>query len=125
MEHGIHCLLCSCTNDVVTSSGCHSVKVLSAKVGYSLVAKITDIVISLMIRGEHGIQCMPCSFRIISEMLPEIHRLDKCHFLKSKIHSQITFFFNLFFFFFNHIFLSFFYYFFIYFFLIPLFFLLF
>ena len=27
-----------------------------------------------MIRGEHGIQCMPCSSQIISEMPPEIQK---------------------------------------------------
>ena len=36
-----------------------------------------------MNRGEHGIQCMPCSSRIVSEMLLEIHKMEKCHFLKS------------------------------------------
>ena len=30
-----------------------------------------------MIHGEHGIQCMPCSSLIISEMLPEIHTVEK------------------------------------------------
>ena len=42
-----------------------------------------------MIRGEQGIQCMPCSSRIISEMLPEIHTMEKCDFLKSITHSFI------------------------------------
>ena len=55
--HGIHCLPCSYTSDVtvatmmsychidfkVTSSGCHSVKVLSTTAGYSLIAMITDL----------------------------------------------------------------------------------
>ena len=45
-----------------------------------------------MIREEHGIQCMPCSSRIISEMLPEIHIVEKCDFLKPIIHSQIIYF---------------------------------
>ena len=36
-----------------------------------------------------GIQCMPCSARIISEMLPEIHTVEKFDFLKSMIYSQI------------------------------------
>ena len=74
------------------SSGCHSVKVLSTTVGYSLVAMVTSIlkiVISLMIRGEYGIQCMPCSSQMISEMLPEIHTVEKCDFLKPIIHFQI------------------------------------
>ena len=30
-----------------------------------------------MIRGKHAIQCMPCSSQIISEMLPEIHTMEK------------------------------------------------
>ena len=57
-EQGIHCLPCSYTNDVidllqwqlwchidfkVTSSECHSDKVLSTTVGYSLVAIVTDL----------------------------------------------------------------------------------
>ena len=42
-----------------------------------------------MIRGEHGIQCMPCSSQIISEMLPEIHTMEKFDFVKYIIHSQI------------------------------------
>ena len=45
-----------------------------------------------MIREEHGIQRIPCSFRIISEMLPEIHTLEKCDFLISIIHCQIILF---------------------------------
>ena len=45
--------------------------------------------LSHIIREEHGIQCMPCSFRIISEMLLEIHTIEKCDVLKSIIHSQI------------------------------------
>ena len=50
----------------------------------------TDFVaISLMIRGEHGIQSMPCSSRIISEMLPKIHTMEKFDFLKSIIYSQM------------------------------------
>ena len=43
-------------------------------------------------RGEHGIQCMPCSFRIISEMQPIIHTVEKFGFLKSIIHSQMLLF---------------------------------
>ena len=42
-----------------------------------------------MIQGEHGIQCMPCSPQIISEMLPEIHTVEKFDFLRSIIYSQI------------------------------------
>ena len=45
--------------------------------------------LSHIIREEHGIQCMPCSFRIISEMLLEIHTIEKCDVLKSIIRSQI------------------------------------
>ena len=33
-----------------------------------------------------------CSSRIISEMLPEIHIMEKCDFLKSITHSQIIIF---------------------------------
>ena len=79
---------------------------------YSLVAMITDLchhltydswgawhtvyalllsnyecdVISLIIRWEHSIQCMSSSSRIISEMLPEIHTMEKFDFLKSAIY---------------------------------------
>ena len=35
-----------------------------------------------LIREEYGIQCMPCSSRVISEMLPEIHIMEKYYFLK-------------------------------------------
>ena len=47
-----------------------------------------------MIRGEHGIQCMLCSCRIIIEMLSEIQKKqkkkkkEKCDFLKSIIDSS-------------------------------------
>ena len=72
MEHGIHCLPCSYSNDIrdydcdtdfkVTSLGCQYIKVLSTAIDYSLVAMVTDLhVISLVIPGEHSIQCMPCS----------------------------------------------------------------
>ena len=33
--------------------------------------------------------CMSCSSQIISEMLPEIHTIEKCYFLKPISHSQI------------------------------------
>ena len=33
-----------------------------------------------MIRGEHGIQCMPRSSRIIGEMQPEIHTMENVIF---------------------------------------------
>ena len=74
----------------MTSSGCHSVKLLSTTVGHSLVAMVQIyVVLSLVIRVEHGIHCRPCSNRIISEMLPDIHTMEKFDFLKSMIHSQI------------------------------------
>ena len=45
---------------------------------------------SHMIRGEHGILCMPCSFRIIGEMLYEIHLMKKKHdFLKCQITTEV------------------------------------
>ena len=34
---------------------------------------------------------MPCTSQIISEMLSEIHTIDKCDFLRPMIHSQITY----------------------------------
>ena len=87
------------------SLGCHSVKIPITAVGYSLVAMVTDLlchliyssrgawhccVISFIFLEEHGIQCMPCSSQIISEMQPEIYNMEKFDFLKSLIHSQIT-----------------------------------
>ena len=33
---------------------------------------------------------MPCSSLIISEILPEIHTMEKCYFLKYIIHSQFN-----------------------------------
>ena len=36
-------------------------------------------------------QCMPCSSRIISEMLPEIHMMEKFDFFKSIIHLSIKY----------------------------------
>ena len=62
MEHGIHCLPCSYTNEIidllplqlrhhinfkVTLSGCHSVKILTPTVGYSVVVMATDLCRSL------------------------------------------------------------------------------
>ena len=41
-----------------------------------------------MIRGEHGIQCMPCSCRIINEMLPETHTTGKVRF--SQIYNSFS-----------------------------------
>ena len=41
-----------------------------------------------MIRGEHGIQRMPCSSQIISEMLPEIHTIELCDF--SQIYNALS-----------------------------------
>ena len=39
---------------------------------------------------EHGIHCLPCSSQIISEMLPEIHKMKKVQFFfKPMIHSQM------------------------------------
>ena len=35
-------------------------------------------------------QCMSCSSQIISEILPEIHTMDKCDFHKPIIHSQFN-----------------------------------
>ena len=78
----------------MTSSGCYSVKVLSTTVDYFLVAMVRDLFRHLIHDSrrawhtlKHGIQCMPCSSRIISELLPEIHTMEKCDFFKSVIHS--------------------------------------
>ena len=58
----------------VTSSGCHSVAVLTLTVGYSLVAMLSS---HLRFEG------------IISEKLPEILTMEKFDFLNSINHSQI------------------------------------
>ena len=42
-----------------------------------------------MIRGEHGIQCMPCSSLITRELLPELYTMENFDFGKSLFHSQI------------------------------------
>ena len=42
----------------------------------------------IALRGPAIIRCMSCSSRIISEMLPEIHTMEKCYFLISIVHSQ-------------------------------------
>ena len=39
-----------------------------------------------MIREEHGIQCMPCSSQIISEILPEIQTMQISDFFKPMIY---------------------------------------
>ena len=44
----------------VTSSRRHSVEVLSTDVGYFITAMVIDKLRHFMIRGEHGIQCLPC-----------------------------------------------------------------
>ena len=38
----------------------------------------------------HLAYCMPCSSKIISEILPEIHTLEKCDFLKPIMYSEIS-----------------------------------
>ena len=40
-----------------------------------LSAQMHQTGLSFMIQEEHGIKCMPCSSRIINEMLPEIQSL--------------------------------------------------
>ena len=57
---------------------------LSITVGNSLVAMVPDLCRHLTyISREHGIQCMPCSTRIISEILTENHTMEKLDFLKT------------------------------------------
>ena len=48
----------------------------------SIIAMVTDLWCHLILRGEHGIQCMPCFSRIIRAMVPEIYTVEKCDFLK-------------------------------------------
>ena len=57
---------------------------LSTTVGNSVVAMVPDLCRHLTyISREHGIQCMPCSTRILSEILPENHTMEKLDFLKT------------------------------------------
>ena len=65
----------------MTSLGCYSVKILSTTVGYSLVSMVTDLCRRLT-GACHTVYAM-------SEILAEIHSLEKCDFVKSMIHSQI------------------------------------
>ena len=51
-------------------------------------APYTTGVISFILREENGIQFMPCSFRIISKMLPEVDAMEMCDFIKPINHSQ-------------------------------------
>ena len=65
----------------MTSSRHHCAKVLLT-VGYSIVAIETDTWRHLsLIRAEHGLQCIPWSSRIISEMLSDVHKMEKRDFL--------------------------------------------
>ena len=87
----------------MTSSEYHSVKILSTTADYSLVAMVTDLcrdlsydsmgawhtVYVMLLSNREMLPCMPCSYRIVSEMLPEIYRLEKFDFLKSITHSPI------------------------------------
>ena len=98
MEYGIHCLPCSYTYEVIDLLAlqllrhidfkvCHSVKVLSTTVGYSIVAMTLWYQLTYNPRGAW--HTVPCSPRIISEMILESHAMEKCDFLKPIIHSQI------------------------------------
>ena len=52
----------------------------------STVAMVTDFEFI----GIYSEKCVSCSAQIIREMLPEIHTLEKCDFLKPiNVHSQI------------------------------------
>ena len=78
----------------MTSSGCHTVKVLNSTVGYFLVAMVPDLLyhFSYNSTGEWHIQCMPCSSQIINEILPESHTMEKTYFFNPIIYSQIIYF---------------------------------
>ena len=59
-----------------------SAEIQSVPLCNSVVAVIEDLWChSLIIRKEHGIQCMPCSSQNIYEMLAESHIVDRCSFL--------------------------------------------
>ena len=64
---------------------------LSTTVNYSLVVLVTDLCRHLTFNGVgHGKQCI-ISERGISEILSEIHIMEKCDFLRSLICSRIIF----------------------------------
>ena len=95
MEHGIHYLPCSYTNDITellpsnytdfnVASRCHSVKVLTTTVGYSLVAMVTDLCCHLTYGSRGAWNTMCAMFLSNYEMLPEIHTIEKCDFVKSE-----------------------------------------
>ena len=44
--------------------------------------------LKLMIRGAHGILCMPCSSQIISVMLSEIRTMENCYSVHPVIHFE-------------------------------------
>ena len=75
----------------MASSGCHSVKVLSKTVDYSPVAMVTDLCRHLAYdkRGAWHTVYAVFSSQILSEMLPEIHKMEKYDFLMSVIHSEL------------------------------------
>ena len=73
----------------MTSPGCHSVKVISTPVCSSIVVMERDLLCHLTDNLIGAWQFMPCSSRIISEMLPENHTIEKRDFLKPIIHSLI------------------------------------
>ena len=68
----------------MTSSGCHSVKVISIVVGYSMFVMVTNLCCHLTYDSRGA-----SSTRIIFEMLPEIHTMETRDFLQYIIHSQI------------------------------------
>ena len=70
----------------MTSSGCHSVKLLSTTVGYSLAAMVTDLCRHIIYDWR---DVWPCFSRMIREMLAKILSIEKFDFLISIIHSQI------------------------------------
>ena len=72
------------------SVGMHSVKVLSTTFGYSLDATVTGLCHHLtydLWEAWHKVYAMLLSN--ISEMLPEIHKMEKFEFLKCIINFQI------------------------------------
>ena len=60
---------------------------------YECISDVTEITFcqgnSIVAMVTYHIQCMPCSYQIKSEMLPDIHTVEKCFFLKPIIHSEI------------------------------------
>ena len=70
---------------MVTICGVFSLIILEEH-GIQCMPCSSQILSELIILEEHGIHCMPCSSQILSEMLPEIDKIEMFDLLKFIIH---------------------------------------